>query len=401
MNRFLIAALLLITTSCGLTDSEPGTDSGAYTVAFTAQGSAGEATDYLFNTPVLDAGTISAEGVGIEQTGWRYMYGLDGTVFSVGYYDDNNAIAYRLDSRGRLAEAGRFVFENTLDVFGRADANTLLAMEVPRIGFADRVLHVVDVNSVSIRSKTGLRIWESTSDSLVAWPTALVVRDGKLFIPFYKIHARGDFSTPQTDTAFVAVYSWPSLQFETYLTDTRTGPLGVYGLFNGLVATENGTLYGYSSASLANGFTTRQKSSGILRIPAGTTAFDPAYHFDVEAVAGGKINFMEYVGEGKALANIVTDDSVVWGSFSATNEIHKLVVLDLEARTSTDVAGVPAHGGFYGKPWFVKDGVAYMSVTTATGAAVYRVDVATAIGTRGATIAGKELKGIYRLGDGR
>jgi hypothetical protein len=398
--QYLLASILLL-SSCGLTGSDPGRDKGDYTVAFTAQGSAGESTDYLFNTPDLSAGTLSAAGVGIEQTGWRYMYGQDETVFSVGYYDDNNAIAYRLNGNGRLAEAGRFVFENTLDMFGRADANTMLAMEVPRIGFADRVLHVVDVNSVSIRSKHNLRIWESRTDSLVAWPTALKVRGDKLFISFYKIHARGDFSTPRTDTAFVAVYSWPGLQFDRYLTDARMGPLGVYGLFNGLVSDEAGNLYGYSSASRANGFTTQQKRSGILRIPAGSVAFDPAYYFDVETAAGGKINFLDYVGNGKAVANIVTDDSAVWGSFSATNEIHKLVVLDLVNRTSVDVSGVPLHGGFYGRPWLVEGNTVHMSVTTATGAAVYSIDVTTATGRRGATIAGKELKGIYRLNDGR
>lgn len=390
----------LFWAGCDLTDSNPGNEiesSNRYTVAFTAQGSENESTDYVFNTESLMEGTLSAEAIGIEQTGWRYMAAHNKTLFSIGYFDDNNAIAYELDSEGNLTEKGRFVFENTLDLVGSAGENTMLSMEVPRIDFADRVLHVIDVNSVSIQEKVNMKIWESRQDSLVAWPTALKVRDDKLFIPFYKIHARGDFTTPQTDTSYVAVYSWPDMEFEKYITDTRMGPIGIYGCFNGMITDENGNIYGYSSASYANGFTTQSKPSGILRINNGQTEFDESYFFDVEQAAGGKINFFEYVGNGRAIANIVIDDSTLWGSYASGNEIHKLVILDLETQTSTDVSGVPLHGGFYGSPWHVEDGKVYMSITTASDAYVYEIDVESATGVQGAEILGKELKGIYNL----
>ncbi|WP_138429299.1 DUF4374 domain-containing protein [Fodinibius saliphilus] len=402
LNRELLLLLIFVVsmgTGCDIiTGTDDNNDGPAnYTIAFTAQGSENESTDYIFNTEDLMEGSLSAEGIGIEQTGWRYMAAHHNTLFSIGYYDDNNAIAYELDNEGNVVEKGRFVFENTLDMVGKGDSETMLAMEVPRVDFADRVLHKVDVNAVSIKEKVNMRIWENKKDSLVAWPTALKVRNNKLFVPFYKIHARGDFTTPKTDTAYVAVYSYPEIKFEKYITDTRMGPIGVYGLFNGMVSDESGNLYGYSSASLANGFTTQGKSSGILRINDGETEFDSNYFFNVEAATGGKINFLEYVGNGKALANIVVDDSQLWGSYSAGNEIHKLVVLDLENKTATDVSGVPLHGGFYGSPWYVDDGNVYMSVTTAESAHVYKVDIASATATKGAEILGKELKGIYNL----
>lgn len=402
-NRYALLILVfvaLIGTGCSVNDSseEGGKETPAdYTVAFTAQGSQNESTDYIFNTDSLMEGSISAEGIGIEQTGWRYMSAHGNTLFSIGYYDDNNAIAYKLDNNGNLREKGRFVFENTLDMVGYADDNTMLAMEVPRVDFADRVLHKIDVNSVSIQSKTPLRIWESRKDSLVAWPTDLVVRDGNLFIPFYKLHARGDFTTPQTDTAYVALYSYPDLEFKKYITDTRMGPIGVYGCFNGMISDEAGNLYAYSSASYASGFTTQSKPSGILRINDGETDFDDSYFFNVEEAAGGKVNFFEYVGNGKAIANIVTDDSRLWGAYDTGNEINKLVILDLVNQTSTDVTNVPLHGGFYGSPWLVEDGTVYMSIVTSTDAHVYAVDVASATGTQGAEIMGSELKGIYNL----
>lgn len=403
LNKTLIVILSIVAvtgTACNLTDSDSDQQEEApanYTVAFTAQGSDNESTDYIFNTESLMEGSLSAEGVGIEQTGWRYMVGHYNTLFSVGYFDDNNAIAYELNEEGDVTEKGRFVFENTLDMFGNAAENTLLAMEVPRIDFADRVLHKIDVNSVSIQEKVNMRIWESRGDSLVAWPTALQVRNNKLFIPFYKLHARGDFTTPQTDTAFVAVYSYPEIEFEKYITDTRMGPIGIYGCFNGMISDEEGNFYAYSSASYANGFTTQSKPSAILRLNNGETEFDENYFFNIEEATGGKINFFEYVGDGKAIANIVMDDSQLWGSYNAGNEIHKLVILDLVTQTSTDVSGVPMHGGFYGSPWYVENGKVYMSIVTSDDAHVYEIDVASATGSRGAEIEGKELKGIYNL----
>ncbi|MTI88443.1 MAG: DUF4374 domain-containing protein [Balneolaceae bacterium] len=400
-NLILTLVLFAIAgTACDVNnsdDSDKEEPSSAYTVALRAVGGQNEATDYILNTNDLMGGVITAEGIGIEQTGWRYITGNEHTLFSIGYYTDNNAIAYELDEEGNIVEKGRFVFENTLDVGGYPDPNTLLAMEVPRVDFADRVLHTIDTEEVSITGKTNLRIWESRTDSLVAWPTGLNVRNNKLFIPFYKLHARGDFSTPQTDTAYVAVYSYPDLEFEKYITDTRMGPIGIYGSSYGMIEDEDGNYYAYSSASLASGFTTQSKPSGILKINNGETEFDENYFFNVEEITGGKIHFFEYIGNGKAIANIVIDDSSLWGSYATDSEIHKMVIIDLENKTSTDIDGVPLHGGFYGNPWHIEGDKVYAGIVTSSNAFVYEIDANTATGVKGAEIIGEELKGIYKL----
>ena len=77
-----------------------------------------------------------------------------------------------------------------------------LAMEVASSGFANRRLHFINVNNVNVSKIVGTRIFESTTDSLVAWPTALRVRGDKLFVPFHKLHANGNFTTPNADTCF-------------------------------------------------------------------------------------------------------------------------------------------------------------------------------------------------------
>ena len=369
-----------------------------YIVGVQSQGASEDFSDYLLAEDDLMSGEINPEGKGIEQTGWRYMTAAGNTVFSIGYYADNNAIGYRLNQQGELVEAGRFVFETTLDVLNPVDENTLLALEVPRKGFADRVFHKIDVNAIAIQEKVATRIYENKADSLVAWPTALVVRDNKLFVPFYTLHARGDFSTPSTDTAYVAVYNFPEMTFDKYIKDTRIGPLGIYGNANGLIETESGDLYGYSAASFASGFTTQQRHSGIVRIKAGATEFDPNYLFDFEEATGGnKLNFFAYVGNGKAVGRMVVDDSQLWGAFNVVNPICKLVIIDLEAQAVTEVSDVPLHGGQYATPPLVENGKVYMNISTATDAHIYEIDPATATAKKGAAVKAVEAKGIFRV----
>lgn len=260
----------------------------------------------------------------------------------------------------------------------------------------------IDVNAIAIQDKVTTRIYENKTDSLVAWPTALVVRDNKLFVPFYTLHARGDFSTPSTDTAFVAVYNYPELTFDKYIKDTRIGPLGIYGNVNGLIEAESGDLYGYSSASYASGFTTQQKKSGIVRIKAGATEFDPNYLLDFEEATGGnKLSFFAYAGNGKAVGRMIVDDSKLWGAFNIVNSICKLVIIDLEAQTVTEVADVPLHGGQYATPPLVENGKVYMNVSTSTDAHIYEIDPVTATAKKGAAVKAVEAKGIFRINPGQ
>lgn len=369
-----------------------------YAVALQVMGSDDEAADYLVQTGSLEDGVITSEGQGIEQTGWRYFTQVDQSVFSIGYYDDNNCIGYRMNDQGELEEYGRFVFEKTLDCMAPADQNTLLAMEVPRSGDSKRVLHVIDVENVSVDRKVETDIYKPEGDTLVKWPTGMVVRDDRLFVSFYPVSPSGDFTTPSVDSAQVAIFSYPELEFQKAIYDNRTSPVGVYGNATGLLEADNGDLYTFSSSSLAAGFTKQTRPSGILRIKSGNTEFDPDYFLNIEeATNGGKIVHFSYAGNGKAIARIVTDDSTLWGAFSPDNPICELVIIDLEAATVTEVSDVPAHGAQYATPALVENGKVYMSISTPTDAHVYEIDPETATAQKGAAIEGLEAKGIYNL----
>jgi hypothetical protein len=392
----LLSAAFLFTSCDDSENLNPGPNQASDYIVHLRVGIANGTADYILNSPDIMSGSISAAGTGIEQTGWRYSTSTQRTLLSVGYYDDNNAIGYGMRENGEIYEKGRFTFETTLDVFSNEDDGNLIAMEVPRSGFADRVFYYIDGDQVRVRSKVPTRIYENRTDSLVAWPTAMVIRDNQVFVPFYTLHSRGDFTTPSTDTAYVAVYSYPEFEFQEYLKDTRMGPMGIYGNKNGLVLTENGDMYGYSSASLACGFTTQQKSSGILRIRNGETEFDDSYFYDIEAAAGGdKLVYFEYVGNGLAIGRLITDDSGLW-SYYGSADVCKLVVIDLINRSMQDIANVPLHKGQYA-PMLVENGKVYVNVSTGDAAHIYEIDPQAATAVQGAQIQGREIHSLTRL----
>lgn len=377
------------------TETEPG-----ITLSFKTTG--GDETEFIITRDDIMQGEISAVGTGIEQTGWRFYYHVGKTLFASGFSDDNQCAGYAADANGDIVKKGEFIFENALEMFGQSDDNqTLLAMEIPRAGFANRRLHFVDVNTVLVSKIVGTRIFESQEDSLVAWPTALQVRGDKLFIPFHKMDAAGFFTTPSPDSALVAVYSYPNMgtEPEKIISDPRTSNIGVNGATTGLIEADNGDLYSFSCGAEMAGFAPAStKPSGILKIPAGSTDFDPNYFFDIEAATGGKIFWFDYVGNNKAIARILTDDNGgSWAAYGRDVFNQKLVIIDLAAQTVTDVANVPLHAKRYTSPITLQDGKVFVSIETATEAYVYQVDVASATATRGAKINGKTVKGFHQL----
>jgi hypothetical protein len=399
----LLPVLMLSLAACDDADdaAEPADENNSITMSFKSTG--GEETEYIISKENIMEGEISAEGSGIEQTGWRFYYPVGKTLFASGFSDDNQCAAYVKDADGKVVKKGGFIFENALEMFGSSDdGSTLLAMEIPRAGFANRRLHFVDVSSALVSKIVGTKIFESQSLSQVAWPTALQVRGNKLFIPFHKLDADGYFTTPSPDSAFVAVYSYPNVgaEPEKIISDSRTSNIGVNGGTTGLIETESGDLYSYSCGAVMAGFSPASvKPSGILRIPAGSDEFDPSYFFNVEEAAnGGKIFWFDYVGGNKAIARILTyDNGGVWAAFGREVFNQKLAIIDLANKTITDVANVPLHAKRYSSPVFVENGKVYESIETASDAYVYEIDIATATAVKGAKINGMTIKGFYRL----
>jgi uncharacterized protein DUF4374 len=384
-------------------DKKTGT--GDYVIGITSQSE--EGADYLMTASSIASDTLSPLGRGIEQTGWRYLGFTNNIFYSAGYFTDNNFIAYTKNAEQKLVEKGRFTFQTTLDQFGEVSATELLAMEIPRKGFNDRVFHRINLENVSIAQKVSTPIYENRADSLSAQPTSLVYRDGKVYVSFYQIHANGTFNTPNTDTAFVAIYSYPGLTLDKVIKDPRSGPFGMYGNSNGLIKTASNDLYGHACASRAC-FTSDSDvtHSKILRIKSGETEFDPGYEFDFEQATGSKLTWFAHVGgelaigRGQAVSALEAagdaDTTIDWQGLGG--DYQKLYIIDLAGKTATEVSGVPAHSGQYGTPWLVEDGVVHMCIITAEPASanIYGIDIASKKGVKGAAIKGAEVKLIAK-----
>ncbi|MCT4644062.1 MAG: DUF4374 domain-containing protein [Carboxylicivirga sp.] len=396
-------AALITTTACNDDDDPAPPQGGTTGITIGLKTTGGNETEFIVNRQDVMTGEISAVGEGIEQTGWRFFYPVGKTLFTSGYDDSNECIAYHDNNNGQVVQKGKFIFNNPIEMFGHDGDDTFLGMEIIRTGFSDRNLYFVDADEVMVKKKVGTRIWEDQDKKQAAWPTALLVRGDKLFVPFHKIDSEGNWTTPAPDNAYVAIYPYPNVtsEPEKIIMDDRTANIGANGFTTGLIKADNGDLYSYSCGAVMAGFAPAStKPSGILRIKSGQTEFDDTYFLNIEEKTnGGKIFWFDYVGNGKALARIIMQDNpkAPWGAYGREIFNQKLVIIDLDAQTVTDVANVPLHAKRYTSPLMVEDGMVYVSIETADDAFVYKVDVANATAVKGAKIVGKTIKGFYKL----
>ncbi len=414
-NIMVIVALAVFTISCSSDDGNGPGDGGPmsvskYVVGFEAfpVGQA-DPVDYILELPSLESltkGEISVEGQGTPLRGWRFFHSLGNTVFTAGYADDDTCIAYQLNEEGELEEKANFAFQSTLDNYAALDDKTLLAVELTYGGLSDKRFHFVNAETGKLEKivehPIDIDMGSGTAEDpgSIPWVTGMVLRDDKLFVSYHKWLADGSFITPDVDRAYLAIFKYPEMELEKIIEDTRTSPIGVNGHSTGIEKTETGDIYSFSTSALSAGFTAATKPSGILRIKDGATEFDTDYFFNIEeATNGGKLFWMDYVGNGKAIARIIIDDTNgagEWGAFFK-KDVFKMVVIDLINKTVTDVAGVPTHGHRYTSPMFVEDGKAYISSSTATETYIYIVDPETATATKGAKVLGLGLKGIFKV----
>ncbi len=399
-----MASVMVVFSSCDPEDTDDiGADEPGYVVSMRIQTTEDATADYLLAVDDLMTGEISAEGQGVELNGWNYISSFGDRHFTFSY-SLNECVAFSTED-GVLIEEGKFVFDR-MDMMAPIDDETFLAIGAPWGGGSYNCqLQLVSISDVSISKNVADPIHESfyhvdslnTDVQLNAWPTSAYVEGDKLYISFYKLHG-SSWLTPATDSAFVSVFSYPELAHISTFSDSRTSAIGYYGSQPALVEDEAGNHYSISSSSFMAGFTQATKPSGILRINAGEAAFDDSYFFNVEA-QGYKVLSGAYAGNGKIVARVVEVDidnqAPQWAAFDAATPVLKLAVLDVNAQTVTVVDDIPVHGGQYKTPYLVENGNVYVSVNNGTEANVYLVNPETASATKGASLTGTELQGIY------
>ncbi|UII29629.1 DUF4374 domain-containing protein [Fulvivirga ulvae] len=401
-NSLILSALglTLLFTSCSDDDSSVTPVASGYVMSLRTEDADEESADYYITVDDLMTGEISAEGQGVELVGWNYNGHFGDTYFAFGY-DLNECIGYKMINN-QLVEQGKFVFER-FDVMSAIDDESFLAIGAPWGGGSyDCQLQVVDVAEIAITKNVKHPIYESfdNGDQLNAWPTGAYVDGDKLFVAFYPLNGTS-WETPNTDTAYVSVYSYPEIEYIKTIKDSRTAPIGYYGASPSILEDESGNHFTLSVSSKAAGYTQATKPSGVLKINAGEDEFDADYFFNVEE-SGYKVLSATYVGNGLAVARVISlqmDEAAgaqsQWAAFSEITPILNVAVLDLNKETVTIVEDVPLHGGQYQTPYLVENGKVYISVNTGTEAHIYQVDAASGSATKGAKLIGNQFQALF------
>ncbi len=163
---------------------------------------------------------------------------------------------------------------------------------------------------------------------------------------------------------------------------------------------ESGDVYVFSPSYAKSMADERQQTTlpaGVVRIKAGTEEFDPNYYVNIEALTNG-ISFLRtwYIGGSKYLM-LMYDMPL---APATTMTASRLAIFDVESASLTYVEGLPAAeriSGFGTAP-YSEDGKCYIAVTlTDDYPAIYAIDAATAVATKGLTVEATQIGGIGRL----
>lgn len=386
-------------TACSKDDdaatTQPTTES-QFVVSMAVQGSNNAFTYYTVPFSDVMNGTISPQGKGIEQPGYFDFTQIDKTIYSIGGLDDKAVVGIVKNEKGELTKVGNTSFQNSVSDIVKADANTLVAVEIKHPSTVVK-FHTINANTVTVTGTKQHPISDLTSDTTVVPSySGMQVVGSQLFLSFYLSNPT-TFATPVTDQAMIAVYSYPGLQLQKLISDTRTGPVGSFHGKNGLIQDEQGNVFALSNSNPANGYSQSTVKGGILKINNGSSTFDQNYFFDVEAVTGGfNIAHIKYLGNGKALAEVNMTPNASQSRWS--DSPLKTAILDLNTKTLDFVSGMPQHDGIGRRLAALQDGnFVYMAIPENGKIFVYKIDIQTKTATKGAEVQANFVAGFSKL----
>lgn len=389
---FVVVSAVAFMTACN--DDDEVAPAGDYALSLAIQGSEGGFTYYTVPFADVMTGTLSAAGTGIEQPGYYEFTQFDRTIYSIGGLDDVNVVAITQGADDQLNQVGDVSFDNSLADMVKADDGTLVSVSM-RSNSSVITFRKFNPNSVisldSIEHPVSI-----LTDKIGPSYSGMCISGDHLFLSYY-ISDPDNFATDYTDEASVAVFSYPELEFEKIITDSRVGPIGGFGVKSGLIEDENGNIYAVSHSNPANGYSQSTKPAGILRIKSGETEFDQDYFFDIQSATGGlNTAHLKYLGNGKAFSEINQQRRTEQARWS--DSPLKSAVIDLEAKTVNYIAGVPEHNGIGRRLAALHDGnYVYTCIPEEEGIFVYRMDIQNLSATKGAEVQANFVAGFFRF----
>ncbi len=350
------------------------------------------------STDELMTGPINMVGKGIEQQGGlipvaNSFFALTGNAEgSIGYY---------LNMEGKLSKTSN-LFTGDTYAYGTTDDNKLVMINSPwDASSTQNEILIYDPATVKISN----RVYDdfAISNGHFLWPTSVNVSGNRLFISTFERDK--DWKLYQ-EKAVVKVYEYPSLKYLKTIEDSRTTAIGQYYTNTGMVQTESGDIYTFSSNSVLCGYTPSASHSGILKIKKGESQFDTNYFLDIESsILKGKVLSAYPAGGEKVLVNYIPTSIDAaqpnWGFLNYKSFKLKSAIIDLSTKEITAVTGLPDHAGdnYFGfGSALVESGKIYKSFVTNTEGRVYQIDIETGVAKSGALITGGvDLPAMTRL----
>lgn len=358
---------------------EPKSKSRYVFVAYSV-GSSGESAPYIVAADSVTGGTLTTTGEGVETDAYSFL-AQNNTLFAMVYGGQGPITPYKLDSKGKIAKAGNTVNAVTAGIYGTVNQDMFVGAQISRTkSDPTATFFRFDAQKYILAGTSTVNLLQVAGNGEMATFSGVMQVENQLFLPFYCTPGESGKTTRFLDSTYVAVFSYPDMQFKKVIRDGRTGTIGNWFGMQGVAAVENGDVYAWSTA---NG---SKNPSAIIRIKKGQETFDRDYFFNAEQKTGGlKLNRGEYVANGKFLFSVFTAGNVSANGISGGRV--KLAMADVNAQTITWVDGVPEHAmlSYKNKTYRESDGktIHYVLKEDSGKFAVYTIDAATAKGKRG------------------
>ncbi|HIZ05631.1 MAG TPA: DUF4374 domain-containing protein [Candidatus Phocaeicola gallistercoris] len=406
---------------------------------------------YLVTAESLEEGTVTSVGAGTETIGGSYwVFYDDDFLFSLKYNDGEagTGASYILNkTSGKVTEHQSYTF-NRITTYGIWGENVITAStndgnkETDAQGNRAKYLQFNYLNSNNGTTTTGNCLAENFlgNGEIVSF-AGFVEANNKLYtsvIPMGMSHygvntfpdkitdgelvaktdggqGSGSYtagqipSTQYPDNAYIAIYSGDSFDEQPIIVETDKIGFACgrnrSQYYQTIWAADNGDLYVFSpgfgrtatsSADLKK--VTGKLPSGVVRIKAGETSFDPNYYYNLEE-QGSKHPMFRcwHITKDYFLLQMYSE-----GTMSGKNApVKELAVFKAEAGLLTTVSdGFPSTNQIssLGTP-FCTEGYAYIPVVTNDGSmpALYKIDPETASATKGLNIEADEVAAVGKL----
>lgn len=439
---FGLSALL---SSCSEDDPAPVTPPNTETSDYVISAAVDDAS-YLVTAASLDTGEVTVRSNGYETpSGTQWVFYKDKYLYRLQYNQGSAGVttSYYKNSNGNVqARPKEYTISNRFTTFGvfgsyiitaapvdtdKGDAEGhmqkglgLTYLDVENETTSSRVIDgenflgngeyvnfagIVEANGKLYTAviPMGLSTYGSAYENgkWVLYPDLVKTEDGGSNSSSYK---KGELQwTQYPNEAWIAIYDDENFESPRLIkTDKISYACGRNRsqYYQTTWAADNGDIYVFSPSYSKLMTDARQQTTlpaGVVRIKSGATDFDPDYYFNIEAAAGGQ-SFLRcwHITGDYFLLQMYTQGLNAKGQ-GAT----KLAIYKGEDKSFKYVTGLPDPDliSSFGTTPYSENGVAYVSVSVTDGSqpAIYKIDPATGVATKGLVVNATSVNAVGKL----